>query len=389
MSDQSRAAERFQADVIRRSDAVTRKALGLWAQVPTAELDAGWAAIEGDLMAAVSAVAAQNAAASQTMVNKVGRADRVSSGDVIIPNAFTGVDSTGREASGLLHGAVTTTKQGIGRGMSQHQAFLAGASYLAAMTKTLVADMARSSGSVAAAGRGYTRYVRVVNAGACDRCAILAGSYRFSKPFQRHPACRCTSVPTRDGESVPDGLYASPREHFDALSESEQNRIYGRAGAEAIRLGADPIQVVGARRGASGIFYSRAYPASLKSVRRMQRVPIGVRPDGSQIMGYTTLEGTTKRGWYGRKQRDLGEELQRIGSNQYSSTRRSRLMPESILEATSDPNMRRTLLRDAGYLDSPRGNMSGADWYHERLRLMQLDRVAADTFYKSLGIDLY
>lgn len=389
MSEQSRAAQKFQDDAIRRSDSVTRRVLGLWGRVPVSDLDAGWAEVEADIVSAVSAVAVQNAASSGTMVGKVARVDSVPAGDVIVPNAFVGVDSSGRSSAGLLHGAVTTTKQAIGAGMAQSSAFMAGASYLAAMTKTLVADMARSSAGVAAAGRGYTRYVRVVNAGACNRCAILAGSYRFSRPFQRHPACRCTSVPVSDGENVPDGLYASPREHFEALSEAEQNRIYGRAGADAIRLGADPVQVVGARRGASGLAYSRAYPAPLKSVRRMQRVPIGVRPDGTQIMGYTTIEGTSKRGVYGRIQRGLDEQFARVGDARFSTVRRSRLMPESIMEATSDPDLRRTLLRDAGYLDLPIRDSSTNTWIAEHQRQRQLDRIAADTFYRSLGIDLY
>lgn len=389
MSVQSEAAQKFQNEAIRRSDAVTRRALSLWREVPVSDLDAGWAAVEPQLVAAVSAAVVQNAAASNVMVARVGRADGVAPGDVVVPNALAGVDSSGRSTAGLLHGAVTTTKEAIGLGASQSSAFLSGASYLAAMTKTLVADMARTAGGVAAAGRGYVRYVRVVNPGACSRCAILAGSDRFSKPFQRHPACRCTSVPVREGEGVPDGLHASPSEHFWSLSEAEQNRIYGRSGAEAIRLGADPIQVVGARRGASGLFYSRAYPASLKSVRRMQRVPIGARPDGTPIMGYTTLEGTSKRGVYGRIQRGLDEQFARVGNARLSTVRRSRLMPESIMEATPDPEMRRTLLRDAGYLDLPKQSLSNNAWIAEQQRQRQLDRIAADTFYRSLGIDLY
>ena len=389
MSVQSEAAQKFQNEAIRRSDAVTRRALSLWREVPVSDLDAGWAAVEPQLVAAVSAAVVQNAAASNVMVARVGRADGVAPGDVVVPNALAGVDSSGRSTAGLLHGAVTTTKEAIGLGASQSSAFLSGASYLAAMTKTLMADMARTAGGVAAAGRGYVRYVRVVNPGACSRCSILAGSDRFSKPFQRHPACRCTSVPVREGEGIPDGLHASPSEHFWSLSEAEQNRIYGRSGAEAIRLGADPIQVVGARRGASGLFYSRAYPAPLKSVRRMQRVPIGARPDGTPIMGYTTLEGTSKRGVYGRIQRGLDEQFARVGNARLSTARRSRLMPESIMEASSDPEMRRTLLRDAGYLDLPKQSLSNNAWIAEQQRQRQIDRIAADTFYRSLGIDLY
>ena len=372
MSIQSVAALRFQGDVIRRSDQLTRRALRLWRRVPVDDLDGGWLSIEPELVAAVSAVAVQNAASAGRMVRSVARADGVPAGDVVVPHAFTGVDGTGRSSAGLLHGAVTTTKEQIGHGIAPPNAFMSGASYLAAMVKTAAADLSRSSAAVASAGRGYVRYIRMVSPGACDRCAILAGSDRFSKPFQRHPSCRCTSVPIRDGDAFPDGLHASPKDHFWDLSETEQDRIYGKAGAEAIRMGADPIQVVGARRGASGMRYSRAYPAPLNGRRVMQRVPIGVNPDGSPIMGYVTVEGTSKRGSYGAR-----------------SPKRSRLMPESIMELTDDPEMRRTLLRDAGYLEAPIRDTHSRDWIHERRDQQALDRMTADSFYRSLGIDLY
>lgn len=387
MSIQSEAAHRFQNDTIRRSDQLTARVLRLWGRVSVDDLDGGWELIEPQLVAAVSAVAVQDAASSGRMVATVGRADGIAAGDVVVPHAFAGVDGSGRASSGLLHGAVTTTKEQIGRGIPAHSAFLTGASYLAAMTKTAVADLARSSSSVASAGRGYTRYVRVVNAGACSRCAILAGSDRFSKPFQRHPSCRCTSVPVSD--AIPDGLYSSPEEHFKSLSPEEQNRIYTKAGAEAIRLGADPIQVVGARRGASGMSYSRANPRLPGQTWRMQRVQIGRSPDGAPIMGYTTIEGVTKRGVYGRAQMHLGEEFAKVGDARYSAGKRARLMPETILELTPDPDLRRTLLRDAGYLQTPIRDRASNAWIQERLAQQQLDRVAADTFYRSKGIDLY
>lgn len=370
MSSQALAAERFQGRAIRRSDVATGKVLRLWDRVPVAELDQGWLQVRGAAVAAVSAAVVQNAADANTMVSAVARADGVPSGDRVVPWSFAGVDGSGRDVEGLLHGAVTTTKERIGSGMAPPNAFMAGAAYLAAMTKTAIADLARSSVAVASTGRGYTRYIRMVNPGACSRCAILAGSDRFSKPFQRHPACRCTSVPVVDGE-WPDDLIASPDEYFESLSEAEQDRVFTKAGAEAIRLGADPIQVASARRGASGIAYSRANPAPLNRARRLQRVTIGRRPDGTPITGYTTIEGTSKRGVYGR-----------------TSFGRSRLMPESIIELTDDVEMRRLLLRDAGYLE-PRVDMSSNAWVQERVRQQQADRLAADQFYRSLGVDLY
>jgi hypothetical protein len=305
------------------------------------------------------------------MVTRVARADGVELGDQVVPWAFAGVDGSGRNVDGLLFGAVTTTKERIGRGVAPPNAFLAGAAYLAAMTKTAIADLARSSAATASTGRSYTRYIRMINPGACNRCAILAGSDRFSKPFQRHPACRCTSVPVV-GDNWPDDLVSSPGEYFESLSEAEQDRIFTKSGAEAIRLGADPIQVVGARRGASGMSYSRSMPRRPGETWRMQKVPIGQRPDGSQIMGYTTIEGTSKRGVYGR-----------------TSAGRSRLMPETILDLTDDVDMKRVLLRDAGFLETQIRDRTSNTWVQERVRQQNADRVAADQFYRSLGIDLY
>ncbi len=389
MSIQSEAAAKFQSDAIRRSDAATRRVLLLWGKISVDDLDGGWDAVAGSMASTVSAVAVQNAASSGRMVAAVARADGIPSGDVIAANAFAGVDGSGRSLEGLLRGAVTTTKESVGAGVAPRQAYLSGAAYLAAMTKTAIADLARSASMVSSAGRGYVKYVRVVDPGACSRCAILSGSDRFTKPFERHPSCRCTSVPVREGDGVPDGLIASPEEHFWSLSESEQERIYGKAGAEAIRLGANPIQVVGARRGASGMSYSRANPRRPGETWRMQRVQIGVRPDGTQITGYATVEGTTKRGSYGRAQSNIGGEFARRGNARYAYAKRTRLMPETIMELTGDPDMRRVLLRDAGYLDIPVKNMGSNSWIAERLERQQLDRIAADTFYRSKGILLY
>src|SRR5690606_21574824 len=151
------------------------------------------------------------------------------------------------------------------------------------------------------------------------------------------------------------------------------------SGAEAIRLGADPIQVVGARRGASGMSYSRANPRLPGQRLRMQRVQIGRNPDGSPIMGYTTIEGVTKRGLYGRAQMRVGEEFARVGNRHYAAAKRARLMPETIMELTPEPDLRRALLRDAGYLQAPIRGRSTNAWVHERLRQQQLDRVTADT----------
>src|SRR5690606_25895161 len=110
-------------------------------------------------------------------------------------------------------------------------------------------DVARQSEAVAIAARpAVTGYVRMVNPPSCSRCAVLAGRfYRWNDGFQRHPRCDCRHVPTTEANAG--DIVTAPRDYFDSLDAAEQDRIFTQAGAEAIRLGADPAQVVNARRG--------------------------------------------------------------------------------------------------------------------------------------------
>lgn len=91
---------------------------------------------------------------------------------------------------------------------------------------------------------------------------------------------------------------------------SEQDRVFGKAGAEAIRAGADIGQVVNARRGMSSAAVF-----------------------GREVA--VTNEGTTNR-------RRFGQKL---------STRRPRLMPEQIIaEAKGDRAEAVRLLSLHGYI---------------------------------------
>lgn len=66
-----------------------------------------------------------------------------------------------------------------------------------------------------------------------------------------------------------EGLVHDPYEYFQSLSAAEQDRVYTKAGAQAIRDGGDLFQVVNSRR--------------------------GIKPGG-----LTTTEGTSRRGNFGR-----------------------------------------------------------------------------------------
>ena len=104
-------------------------------------------------------------------------------------------------------------------------------------------------------------------------------------------------------------LTVSPSEYFDSLPKDEQDRIFTRAGAEAIRNGADINQVINSRRG----MYTTA--------------------DGYKF----TREGTTRRGFYGSREARRG-------------TNRRRLMPEQIQTIAKDKGDYLRLLKAYGYV---------------------------------------
>ena len=127
----------------------------------------------------------------------------------------------------------------------------------------------------------------------CSRCVILAGrTYRSATPFRRHPRCDCRHIPVAEDS---DDLTTNPRTYFRSLPADEQNRVFGVAGAQAIRDGSDIAQVVNARKGITTV---NAY--------------------GTEVVA--TLEGTTRSGLAG----------QRLGAADPGTPQVPRLMPEEI-----------------------------------------------------------
>lgn len=225
---------------------------------------------------------------------------------VLRPDALAGIASDGRDLLSLLQLPMILTKMRIAQGYSVPQAMMSGEALLKSALRTQVSDAGRVADSVNTIARPQTRWVRVLYGETCSRCVVLAGRiYPARADFLRHPKCDCYSVPVETEQNAQDaGLIVDPRSYFDSLSPAEQDRIFTKDGARAIRDGADIAQVVNARRG--------MYAA------------------GGQLR---TREGTTKHGLAGYRLRG-GQ----------------RLMPEQIYRDAKSRDEAIQLLLQHGYL---------------------------------------
>jgi len=318
-------------------------ALKLWRLMNPQELDAGWAAIAPQLVSTVTAAQVTAATQATPYMAAVDRYYGASSAAELVPEAFGGIVLSGSEVGPEMFGAVATAKT-LTSSVGAARAFEMGAASLASIVAAAIQDMGRQADNTLAVGKTYIRYVRVVNPGACSRCAILAGKASYRVAFKRHPRCRCTTwpIPVGSNPKTPESIFDSPEDYFDSLSKAEQDRVFTKAGAEAIRNGANPITVVNARRGA----LSTVAP---NVTARLYPTTIGVRADGSPLQVYLTREGTTARGGFGSS--ELRLTAQAVKEGRYRRTTTVRLLPEQIAVMAGGNQTRWVeLLKKYGYL---------------------------------------
>ncbi|WP_152668951.1 hypothetical protein [Corynebacterium renale] len=252
------------------------------------------------------------------------------------PEAFIGATGTGQAVMGLAYAQalrVTHAQDNPETTYYQkHQIWNYAGAMLFQATQTALADTSRTAKMVQATARPGTAMIRVVRPPCCARCAILAGKVGINVGFDRHPNCDCDAVPFADYNN----RHTDPElknymfdtgEYFASLTEQQQNKIFTRAGAQAIRDGADPAQVVNARRG-----------------MRKASDKFGSRP-------VFTDEGTTVRGWASRYLRQSYNQKMVKRGGRYMQTQRPRLMPEEIYRITGgDPDWSLSMLHANGYL---------------------------------------
>lgn len=243
------------------------------------------------------------------------------------PLSLVGVAGDGRPVESLLYGAVVQSKIAVGSGRTTFQALADAGQWLSMVMGTALSDTGRAAESLHSGVRPVTGYVRMLSPPSCARCAILAGNfYRKNQGFLRHPRCDCRHIPS--SESMAGERTVNARAYFDSLPTAarleadnplltvamrreagiySREDIFGRAGADAIREGADINQVVNARRGMS------------------------LAQDGRRI----TTEGTGRRG---------------IASTARTGRTGARLMPETIAAVAKNRDEYMSLLRLNGYI---------------------------------------
>lgn len=238
---------RYAARQVAAGKRTARSLLRLWRRTDPDAIALSWTRL---LVEAISVLTAAQVAAVQDADAYAGRllpeADPEGELD---PAGFSGIASDGRELKGLLFTPAPTALTLIRRGTNPRQAMASGAFALEAITRTQVADAGRTATAAAIAARPDVKgYVRMLVGDTCSRCVLLAGRvYRWDEAFARHPACDCRHIPY--AENVPGDKVTDPRAYFESLSVAEQDARFGKAGAQAIREGADLGQVVNARRG--------------------------------------------------------------------------------------------------------------------------------------------
>lgn len=311
-------AGRFQEDQRRVAAATAAQVGRRWAAVDPDAIIGSWGELVGESTDLVTVAQRRAAEVGARYTGEVVAAQgvRYDPAGRVQPGALAGVASDGRPLDTLLGLPASTTVGRVADGMPVDDALGMGRRQLQALVATQVLDAGRMGSSVAAvAEKRVFGYLRQLNPPSCSRCTILAGKwFGWNAGFARHPNCDCVHVPyTGDGGA---GLATfDPDAYFEGLPEAEQDRIFTKAGAQAIRDGADMGQVVNARRGMRS---TTAY--------------------GQRVQ--TTTVGT------GRRQTSFTRAMRAEGGPQTGV----RLMPEQIYRDAADRDDAIRLLGRFGYL---------------------------------------
>lgn len=259
-----------------------------WDRLDGRAVGRSWAGRAASLLPAISSIQQRAAfeGATSSAMTIAQQGTYVPPVEFADPAAFAEIASDGRPLGTLLTVPGTVAGSMLQRGATVPDALASGRAVLDRILGTQVADVARQAAAVDIAARPGVGYVRMVSAGACSRCVVIAGRFfRWNAGFLRHPNCNCEHVATTatsQAEAYTKGLIDDPYAAFEGMSEAEQDRVFGAANAQAIRDGADISQVVNARRGMTpnGTFTSegraRGYAGQMLKPGQRRLTPEGI-----------------------------------------------------------------------------------------------------------------
>lgn len=215
----------------------TTAAVGkLWARMGD-NFDASWSEIREPVLTVVRngrlAAAAQSTSYVPQVLAETGQVARPVGS--VIPAAFVEATPAGSDVGVYLDSAVIQSKRAVASGSSSRAALAVGGAWLSSALLTMIADTSRDVVSADIAQRPtITGYVRMLNPPSCARCVILAGKwFRWNEGFLRHPNCDCRHIPA--SEDISGSYLTDPYEYFKSLSVKDQDRLFGKLEAEAIR----------------------------------------------------------------------------------------------------------------------------------------------------------
>ncbi len=216
------------------------------------------------------------------------------------------------------------------------QAWEAGGHLLATITQTALIDTQRMAKAVAGLMRPKTLYVRMANPPCCARCAILAGKRGYwDKPFLRHPGCDCTQVAVPDDGSIRfEGPGFDVQAYWDSLSAADQDKVFTKSGAAAIRAGADINQVVNSRLGMSAAGQSFTTMGTTSRSKTM-RYYYG-RPKGA-VKGLPRVQRLSVPEIISRTQGDQQHRVELLYKHGYIRSVRPGVLPEKVRDLVADP----------------------------------------------------
>jgi hypothetical protein len=247
---------------------IQREFRSAWAAVDKHAIRASWLAQMPRLIMALTT--AQQVAAASADDYVADAVEKAATREVVL-SAFAGIASDGRPLESLLLRPPVLAIRAVQLGHPIERAMAAGRLSAELIGHTQVADAGRVADLTAlTANRAATGYVRRLVGKTCARCMVLAGRrYSWKADFKRHPRCDCIAVPTSDALRGPEPV--SPQQAFREMLPSEQDRVFGKAGAQSIRAGADIAQVVNAR---SGMYAARGQLLTTTGgTRRLRPMP--------------------------------------------------------------------------------------------------------------------